>query len=98
MMRETVLSPIRSICTPTPWGQLHAIDLATGEIRWQVTLGTTRDLTPLPISIKWGTPNAGGPIVTAARLIFIGAAMDDYLRAFDIESGEGLAREVSWVS
>ena len=37
MMRETVLSPIGSICTPTPWGQLHAIDLATGEIRWQVT-------------------------------------------------------------
>ena len=90
MMRETVLSPIRSICTPTPWGQLHAIDLATGEIRWQVTLGTTRDLTPLPISIKWGTPNTGGPIVTAGGLIFIGAAMDNYLRAFNIESGEEL--------
>jgi len=28
--------------------------------------------------------------VTASGLVFIGAAMDDYLRAFDIETGEEL--------
>ena len=32
----------------------------------------------------------GGPLVTASGLIFIGAAMDNYIRAFDIETGEEL--------
>ncbi|MBP9230784.1 MAG: PQQ-binding-like beta-propeller repeat protein, partial [Phenylobacterium sp.] len=37
-----------------------------------------------------GTPNFGGPIVTGAGLVFIGAAMDNYLRAFDARSGKEL--------
>jgi quinoprotein glucose dehydrogenase len=90
MQREVALSPFGVPCNPPPWGQLHAIDLASGAIRWQVTLGTTRDLAPLPIPIKWGTPNLGGPIVTAGGLVFIAAAMDDYLRAFDVDTGEEL--------
>ena len=32
----------------------------------------------------------GGPIVTAGGLVFIGASLDDYLRAYDIETGEEL--------
>jgi quinoprotein glucose dehydrogenase len=32
----------------------------------------------------------GGPIATAGGLVFIGATMDDYLRAFDLETGEEL--------
>ena len=32
----------------------------------------------------------GGPITTASGLVFIGAAMDNYLRAFDIDTGEEL--------
>ena len=32
-------------------------------------------------------PNMGGPIVTAGGLVFVGAAMDAYLRAFDSETG-----------
>jgi quinoprotein glucose dehydrogenase len=90
MIRDVVISPLGVPCNPPPWGQLHAIDLSTGEIRWQVTLGTTRDLAPVPIPIGWGTPNMGGPIITATGLVFIGAAMDDYLRAFDLESGAEL--------
>lgn len=90
ILREAKLSPFRSICTPTPWGQLHAVDLSTGEIRWQVTLGTIRDVSPIPLPIPFGTPTTGGPIVTAGGLVFIGAAMDNYLRAFDIETGEEL--------
>ena len=34
-----------------------------------------------------GMPNMGGPIVTAGGLVFIGAATDNYLRAFDIDTG-----------
>lgn len=41
---------------------------------------------------KLGAPNIGGPIMTGGGLIFIGAAMDDYLRAFDSNTGEELWR------
>lgn len=40
----------------------------------------------LPIDI--GTPNNGGPLVTAGGLIFIAAATDNKLRAIDIKTGK----------
>jgi hypothetical protein len=67
-----------------------AVDTATGEVKWETPLGTIQDLAPIPLRIKWGTPNLGGPIVTEGGLIFIGAAMDNYLRAIDVETGEEL--------
>lgn len=91
MKRVPLLSPLGLPCTPPPWGVLAAVDLATGEIVWRTTLGTTEDLSPGP-AVKLGTPNFGGPIITGGGLIFIGAAMDDYLRAFDVESGAELWR------
>jgi quinoprotein glucose dehydrogenase len=61
---------------------------------WDVPLGTTRDLFAsriwLPLAFGWGTPNLGGPIATAGGLVFVAAAMDDYLRAFDVETGREL--------
>jgi quinoprotein glucose dehydrogenase len=91
MRREALLSPFGLPCTPPPWGTLSAVDLRTGEIKWQVPLGSTRDLAPFFVpSRTLGTPNLGGPIVTAGGLIFIAAAMDNYLRAFDIETGKEL--------
>ncbi len=94
MMRETLLSPIGMPCNPPPWGQLHAIDMHTGRILWSVTLGTTEDMAPFSEYLlgKTGTPNFGGPIVTAGGLVFIGAAMDNYLRAFDAKTGDELWR------
>jgi hypothetical protein len=59
-------------------------------VKWEVPLGTVRDLAPVPLPIKWGTPNLGGPIVTQNGLVFIGAAMDNYLRAFDLQTGKEL--------
>jgi hypothetical protein len=85
-----LLSPLELPCTKPPWGVLLAVDTATGEVAWEVPLGTIRDLAPVPLPITWGTPNLGGPIVTEGGLIFIGAAMDNYLRAFDLETGEEL--------
>jgi quinoprotein glucose dehydrogenase len=90
MRRWAVLSPIQLPCNPPPWGTLAAVDLSEGTLLWQVPLGTVRDIAPLPIPWKLGTPNLGGPLVTASGLVFIGAAMDDYLRAFDLASGEEL--------
>jgi quinoprotein glucose dehydrogenase len=85
-----LVSPLGLPCTKPPWGTLLAVDSATGEVRWEVPLGTIRDLAPVPLPIRWGTPNLGGPIVTQGGLVFIGAAMDNYLRAFDLETGKEL--------
>ena len=88
--RDILVSPLGLPCSPPPWGTLVGIDYASGNVRWEVTLGTTEDIAPVPIPWKLGTPNQGGPIVTAAGLVFIAAAMDNYLRAFDSETGEEL--------
>ncbi len=90
MTRAFLASPLGLPCTPPPWGVLAAVDLASGEIVWRKTLGTTQDLAPFGIALKTGTPNFGGPAITGGGLIFIGAAMDDYLRAFDVETGAEL--------
>ena len=37
---------------------------------------------------KTGTPNLGGPLVTAGGLTFIAATFDNRLRAFDTTSGK----------
>jgi quinoprotein glucose dehydrogenase len=92
MKREVLLSPFGMPCNPPPWGQLHAIDMHSGRVLWSVPLGTTEDMAPFSEYLlgKTGTPNLGGPIVTAGGLVFIGAAMDNYLRAFDAKSGAEL--------
>ncbi len=92
MMRQTLLSPIGMPCNPPPWGQLHAIDMHDGKVLWSVPLGTTEDMALFSQYVlgKTGTPNLGGPMVTAGGLVFIGAAMDNYLRAFDAKTGAEL--------
>lgn len=72
-----------------PWGTLNAIDLNKGEILWQVPLGEFIELTKKGIP-KTGTENYGGPVTTAGGLIFIAASKDEYIRAFDKDSGEEL--------
>jgi len=90
MTRNFLLSDWGIPCSAPPWGTLVGIDIATGELRWEVPLGTTRDLAPVPIALPLGAPNQGGPAVTASGVTFIAAAMDDYLRAFDTETGDEL--------
>lgn len=90
MWRQAILSPLGIPCNPTPWGTLTGIDLKTGEHLWQKTLGTTKDIAPVPIGLNTGTPNFGGPLMTASGLTFIGAALDHYLRAYDSLTGEEL--------
>ncbi len=92
MRREILLSPLGLPCTPPPWGVIVAVDLAKGEIVWRRTLGTIEDLSGGALKTKLGTPTLGGPMVTAGGLIFIGATLDHYLRAFDVSTGEELWR------
>ena len=75
---------------PTPWGVLTALELGSRKILWQTPLGTTEELNPLGIARRLGTPTFGGPLATASGLIFIGATLDDYLRAFDAKTGAEL--------
>ncbi len=89
MKRDLLMSPIMLPCTPPPWGVIAAVDLDTGAIVWRKRLGTTQDIAG-GIALDLGTPNLGGPIATGGGLVFIGAAMDNYLRAFDIETGKEL--------
>jgi quinoprotein glucose dehydrogenase len=90
MIRDTLLSPLGLPCNPPPWGVLAAVDMKTGKVMWESTIGTTEELAPLNIALATGTPTLGGPLVTASGLVFIGAAADKYLRAFDAASGKEL--------
>jgi quinoprotein glucose dehydrogenase len=88
IVQRVFLSSMFNPCTPPPWSSLVAVDIARGEIAWDVTLGTIEHMAPIPIPLKWGSPNAGGPIITAGGLVFIGATADHKLRAFDIDNGD----------
>jgi quinoprotein glucose dehydrogenase len=75
-------------CTPTPWGQLVAVDVNTGKIAWRTTLGVTDSL---PAGKQnTGRPGLGGAIVTAGGLTFVGATDDARFRAFDTKTGKEL--------
>jgi len=70
-----------------PWGTLNAIDLKSGEILWQSPLGEYPELTKKGFPVT-GTPNLGGPLVTAGGLVFIAATKDEKFRIFDKKSGK----------
>jgi quinoprotein glucose dehydrogenase len=72
-----------------PWGTLTAVDLNTGQRKWQVPLGEYKELTAKGIP-PTGTDNYGGPLVTASGLIFIAGSRDEQFRAFDAETGKVL--------
>jgi quinoprotein glucose dehydrogenase len=89
--RGLIRSPLGAPCTDPPWGLMHAIDMSTGQELWRVPFGTFEDLVPFgDVLLPKGTPTQGGPIVTETGVIFIGAAMDNYLRALDLSTGREL--------
>ena len=88
---EVWMSPWGFPCTPPPWGTLSAIDMDSGELRWQIPLGRLRAMgITLPAAFGWGSPSVGGPIVTAGGLVFVASTMDHKLRALDVETGAEL--------
>ena len=75
-------------CTPTPWGQLVAVNVNTGKVAWRSTLGVTDSL---PAGKQnTGRPGLGGAITTASGLTFVGATDDARFRAFDTRNGKEL--------
>lgn len=91
MRRRLLISPELVPCTPPPFGALVALDLRTGTKAWEVPLGTPRGMTG-DVARTLGSPNLGGPIITAGGVLFIGATIDQILRAYDVETGRELWR------
>lgn len=85
-----LLSRFGAPCTKPPWGTLDAINLTTGEIEWQVPLGTLKHQAFWPLSRVKGGIQMGGPIVTQSGLVFVAASADRHIRAFDINNGKEL--------
>lgn len=85
-----LMSPLGAPCSEPPWASLTAIDVVKKKIVWEVPLGSLEKMMPLPIPLEYGTPGAGGPLVTAGGLVFIGYTLDDTLRAFDLKTGKVL--------
>ena len=82
MFRTPLLSPSGIPCNAPPWGTVAAVDLFEGKKVWDVPLGSF-----LP-GMNTGTITLGGPMATAGGIVFTGAAMDGFLRAFDSETGK----------
>jgi glucose dehydrogenase len=76
-------------CSTPPWGELTAVNAATGDIVWREPLGEIKALTAKGIP-KTGTDNSGGSIVTAGGVLFIGASQDKMFRAIDAKTGKEL--------
>jgi quinoprotein glucose dehydrogenase len=96
MRRRILRAPSGLPCTPPPFGALVAISLATGRRLWEVPLGSMREALPEAVLARLpeghGSPNLGGPIVTAGGIVLIGATVDRAIRAFDVETGRELWR------
>jgi quinoprotein glucose dehydrogenase len=90
MLRQFLLTPKGLPCNPPPWGALTAVDLRTGEVKWEKPLGMMPQVADRPEATQWGSINMGGALVTAGGLVFVGGTLDQRLRAFDIDSGEEL--------
>ena len=91
MARRIFLSPLGLPCTQPPWGKLVAVDLAAGEILWDIPLGTIADIAPAPVpNFEWGVLGMGGPLLTKSGLVVIGAAAEHTLRVFDTRTGAKL--------
>jgi quinoprotein glucose dehydrogenase len=93
LKRELFLGPGGAPCTPPPFGSLVAVSLRTRQILWSVPLGTSEGLEKIGLHVPPDIPgaiNLGGPIITAGGLIFIGAAVDRYFRAYDLKTGREL--------
>ncbi|KAA3452169.1 pyrroloquinoline quinone-dependent dehydrogenase [Mesorhizobium sp. SARCC-RB16n] len=80
-------------CWAPPFGEIAAIDMTTGGIKWRRPMGASQ---------KWGfympeslgSVTIGGPAVTAGGLIFIGGSMDAKVRAYSLANGQELWSDI----
>ena len=87
------MSPLHVPCQPPPYGTIAVLDLNTRKLVWSKPWVRRRVGPfgiPSKLPIRMGVPNMGGSIVTAGGLVFIAAAQDRMLRAYDIGNGREL--------
>ncbi len=88
------MSPLGVPCQPPPYGTMNVLDLRTRRLLWSKPLGTAAGSGPFGLAsrlpIRMGVPNMGGSVITAGGLVFIAAAQDRMLRAYDIDTGREL--------
>jgi quinoprotein glucose dehydrogenase len=93
MSRQFFMSPEGRPCLAPPWGELVAVRVDTGEIAWRSVLGDMRDLLhapPAALPVSPGSPALGGPAIAPGGVLFIGATIDPFLRAFATADGREL--------
>jgi glyoxylase-like metal-dependent hydrolase (beta-lactamase superfamily II) len=76
------------LCGPTPWGELVAVNMDTGDIAYRKTLGVS-DMLPAGFQ-DTGRPSSGGVMLTASGLTFVGGTDDFRFRAFATATGDKL--------
>ena len=76
-------------CQQPPWAELMAVNANTGDIAWQVPLGTSDEMEAKGVH-NTGAFGQGGPIATAGGLVFIAGTIDKRFRAFDARTGKVL--------
>jgi len=85
------VSPLNVPCTQPPFSEVAAVDLTTRRVLWRKPLGTGRESGPLGMKsglpLTMGVPAVGGSMLTKSGLMFIAAAQDRTLRAFDTRTG-----------
>ena len=64
--------------------------MSEGKIRWQIPYGSYEHLGGEHPNLPPGSVSLGGPIITAAGIVFIAGSVDPYIRAFDVETGKEL--------
>jgi len=92
LLTGAFLSPLGVPCTQPPFGKIGVVDLVSGKMKWERSLGTGANSGPfdLPshLPLPMGVPNMGGSITTRSGLIFIAATQERAIRAFDVNSGK----------
>ncbi len=73
-------------CAGPPLAEIMVIDIDQQAQIWRHHHGTTREITFIPLPL--GAPGMGGPLLTESGLIFIGAAAEKRLRAYDVDNGD----------
>jgi glucose dehydrogenase len=86
------LSPLGVPCQAPPWGAVAGVDLHSGKLAWLHRNGTVRDQMPawLPIAFPMGVASLGGPLITAGGVMFYSGTLDNYLRAYAVNTGRKL--------
>lgn len=92
MSRGAFVAPSGLPCVKPPWSVLTAIDLSTGNTKWEVPFGNPGGMDRPEGSEPLGSVTLGGPMVTAGGLVFIAATSDEHIRAFDVDTGASCGR------